>query len=112
MARVLYLDGDAAAARDAVETLRGAGHTVRVAALDGPKVLERLRASRPDVLVISLEQRASEALAVAHAVRSSPPFDDLAMVLVGGDGDAGRRARIAFADALRVAPSALLRALR
>lgn len=83
MATIIAADDDPDL-RDIVATiLRRAGHTVLVEE-DGAAALARVRARRPDVLIIDNQMPRMSGLEVRNTLRTDPSTADLPIVLASG----------------------------
>ncbi len=86
-------------AKERAERLRAEGWEVEVEAKDGADAAERIKASPPDAVVVSLSRLPSHGRETARYLRSRYAPEDLPIVFVGGDEEKVARVREAVPQA-------------
>lgn len=112
MARLLYVHWNRDEALDIVRQLRAAGHVVRYEAKDGAVVWKKVKASPPDVLVVSLERLPSHGLRTAAVTLQVKRLADLPLLFVDGNTEAVTKARKIFPRASFTSATRLVDALK
>jgi PAS domain S-box-containing protein len=90
--RVLVVDDNIDAARSVATLLRLLGHEVDCAH-DGNSALERVRAFRPEIVLLDIGLPGMSGHDVARALRADPEFKDLVLIAVTGYGQEEDRRR-------------------
>ncbi|WP_374763629.1 PP2C family protein-serine/threonine phosphatase [Yunchengibacter salinarum] len=93
-ARIMVVDDMPLMRRLIGETLEQAGFTHIDYAEDGDVALDRIGATRPDLVVLDIAMPRMDGLAVCRALRDDPAFADLPVVVQSAFGDADERSAV------------------
>jgi CheY-like chemotaxis protein len=99
MARLFYLHWNKDEAPETVRALRAEGHTVRYHADTGEEAWKLLKASPPDVLIISLARLPSHGRRVAAVTKEIKKLGNLPIIFVDGEPEKVKVAQEEFPTA-------------